>query len=97
LVENNNISKALGHVNCDILIVTQIRSVNFKEITNYTKEQQCLSYSTHSDLMRENNLSMSIGYKGYNPQIFINTNNAQTEGFSFPPQILRLMQTIRNN
>jgi hypothetical protein len=95
LPNNADIPTALRKNKCKILILTQLQSVDFKELTKYTQKNSILSFATNIETMISHKLSLAIGYKGNNnPQPFINQESVKLEGFNFPAQILKLSRII---
>ena len=94
----NNIYDILnGGEKYHFLIITQLRSVNYREISRYSTHKSVLTFATCVDVMRNHKFSIAIGYKGNSPQIIVNLDTLQAEGFSFPSQVLRHVRRISDD
>jgi hypothetical protein len=52
----------------NILIITQLRAINYRQIAQFASNNSILTYATNSDVMQNNKFSITVGYKGNNPQ-----------------------------
>jgi hypothetical protein len=92
---NNNLNELFNSSTAlDIVMVTQLRSINLKEISNYSRNKSILTFATSADVMKKNNFSLAIGFKGNNPQPIINLKSLRSEGYSFPSQVLKISNVL---
>jgi hypothetical protein len=78
-----------------IVIVTQLKAVNFNEIRNFTTKNGILSFCTIAEIMEKNNFSIAFGYKGNTVQPIINPKQVLAEGFKFPVSVLEYSRIIK--
>jgi hypothetical protein len=92
--EDNNIHNILVKEKCHLLIITQLRSINYKDILKYSSGYSVLTFATNADIMRQNKISIAIDYKSNIPQPIINLKTLEAESFSFPSQVLKYIKPV---
>jgi hypothetical protein len=75
-------------------MITQLRSVNYKQIAGYALANSILTFATSEKIMIDNKFSLSVGYKSNSPQPVINKRTLLDEGYSFPAQILKYARVL---
>ena len=79
----------------DVLIITQLRNVNYNNIRLFAVDNNILTYSTNSNIMENYKFSLSVGYKSNNVQPFVNSKQVNSEGFSLPSSFLEYARIIK--
>ncbi len=87
ILENNT-------TNIDALVITQMRNIDYKLISNYSVDNSILTFATSEKVLLNNRFSLGVGYKGNNVQLLFNPKQIAAEGYNFPALVFERAKKV---
>lgn len=92
-VESQKLETAVEQDSVDILILTQLRAFDLKDVTSLCREREITSFSLLSKDVHQG-VALGVGIKGERPEILINNSAARAEGADFSSNLLKLSTIV---
>ena len=80
--------------NIEVLIISGEEETMIREITQLTRSEKMLSFTSKAEFVTSCGVTMAVGLKENKPKIFLNLSSAKDEGADFSAKFLRIAEIV---